>query len=94
MSSNNPIIDPLLVTQQLRKPISSRKPKGYWLDVSNRERFFKEFALEHGLDLAQPADWINVTKAQIMTKEVLPRNPNICPESKSFLKTSREAPQL
>ena len=49
---------------------STRKPKGYWTDATNRQIFFKEFAQEHGIDLSQPQEWKNVTNAQVMAKTV------------------------
>lgn len=47
-----------------------RRPSGYWEDITNRQRFFCEYAKEAGFDPFQPENWEKVQNHQIQAKEV------------------------
>ena len=55
-----------------REPIipGANKEKGYWSNIENRRAFFFKFAAERSFDPLIAANWINVTKRQMLSKKV------------------------
>jgi len=48
------------------------KPKGYWLRIENRRKFFCEFAAERGFDPLVVENWQNTMKKELDAKQVMP----------------------
>ena len=89
-----------------REPIipGANKEKGYWSNIENRRAFFFKFAAERSFDPLIAANWINVTKRQMLAKKVRipPPNTNVMPYNSiiigrgshlvSFFSKSQESP--
>lgn len=54
----------------MRKVKSRYKPKGYWLDQTNRRAVFCEFAKECGFDPFDAANWNSITTAKLVAQKV------------------------
>lgn len=44
---------------------------GYWQDVSNRKKFFDDFARDNNFDALKPHNWYEVTPQSIHARKVL-----------------------
>ena len=53
-----------------QKGKENQKPKGYWLSLDNRRKFFLQFAKDMGFPADSIDKWKQVTNAQILAKEV------------------------
>jgi len=53
-----------------QKGKENQKPKGYWLSLDNRRKFFLQFAKDMGFPAESIDKWKQVTNAQILAKEV------------------------
>jgi len=45
-----------------------KKPRGFWMDVENRQQFLTEFAAERGFDPLHAESWETVSKGELTKK--------------------------
>ena len=44
--------------------------KGFWQQQKNRKQFFLDLAAEVGIDPKDPESWTQVTRSQVLAKQV------------------------
>jgi len=54
----------------MKRKKKSKKPKGYWANIKNRQTFFIDLANEKGFDYSIPDNWAGISHSHVVEKKV------------------------
>ena len=54
----------------MKRKKKTKKPKGYWANIKNRQAFFIELAKDKGFDYSIPENWAGISHSHVVEKKV------------------------